>query len=86
MAELLATIPEPRVVGVRTHGDPSPRESHVRVPPTLEPDILPLWSLLCLVLQGRTVPARVSSASVRMWLPISPGGMAACLRTQTTFT
>lgn len=46
MAELLVTAPEPRVVGVRTHGDPSPREFHVQVPPTLEPDILPLVTVV----------------------------------------
>lgn len=55
VAELLATIPEPRVVGVRTHGDctpthtpppPAPWGSHVRVPPAPEPDILPLVTVV----------------------------------------
>lgn len=55
VAELLATIPEPRVVGVRTHGDctppthtppPAPWGSHVWVPPAPEPDILPLVTVV----------------------------------------
>lgn len=78
----LATIPEPYP---RPPQLPPP-VNYMDITDPMEPDTLPLVTILLAVLQGLTVLARVSTASVKMWLPTSPGEMAACLQTQTTFT
>lgn len=66
---------------------PTPRELQVQIGISgHQSDIWALLTVLLAVLQGPTVLARVSTASVKTWLPTSPGETAACLQTQTTFT
>lgn len=82
----LVTVPESRTVGVGPHPRALPYHSFLPSMSCVEYSLLPLVAILLVFFQGLTVPARVSTASVKMWLPTSPGGMAVSLQTQTTST